>query len=158
MKTTIILGFRIGRMPAVFSCAGQGLAMGLTLVFLTFCGVIRGDEVRVELVGQWPGWQRGPAYGVAVSGNYAYVADAGWGLQIFRVYLRPYFDSQMQLRDDGFEAWLQTRAPGNYRVEVSADLQNWQTLMTLTNVTGRVRIFDPYATNATQRFYRAVVE
>jgi len=93
-----------------------------------------------------------------VSGNYAYVADAGWGLQIFRVYLRPYFDSQMQLRDDGFEAWLQTRAPGNYRVEVSADLQNWQTLMTLTNVTGRVRIFDPYATNATQRFYRAVVE
>ena len=34
------------------------------------------------LIGQWPGWPRGLAYGVAVSGNYAYVADGKWGLLI----------------------------------------------------------------------------
>ena len=35
------------------------------------------------LIGQWPGWPRGGlAYGVAVSGNYAYVADGSWGLMI----------------------------------------------------------------------------
>ena len=138
--------------------AGRGWAIGLTLVFLTFCGVIRGDEVQVELVGQWPGWQRGRADGVAVSGNYAYVAEGDCGLEILRIYFRPCFDYPMRLSVDGFEAWLQTCAPGNYRIEVSADLQNWETLITLTNVTGRVRIFDPGATNATQRLYRAVVE
>ncbi len=37
------------------------------------------------LIGQWPGWPRGPACGVAVSGNYAYVADEDAGLQVIDV-------------------------------------------------------------------------
>ncbi len=40
------------------------------------------------LIGQWPGWPRGDANGVAVSGNYAYVADGSWGLMIFGPRLR----------------------------------------------------------------------
>ncbi len=38
------------------------------------------------LIGQWPGWPReGYACGVAVSGNYAYVADENAGLQVIDV-------------------------------------------------------------------------
>ncbi len=36
-----------------------------------------------DLIGQWPGWLRWQApIAVAVSGNYAYVADGNWGLMI----------------------------------------------------------------------------
>ena len=59
--------------------------VALTLALMVLSGQIRGDEVRVERVGQWPGWPRGVAYGVAVSGNYAYVADWDAGLQVIDV-------------------------------------------------------------------------
>jgi hypothetical protein len=39
---------------------------------------------------------------------------------------------------------------------VSGDLRSWQTLTTLTNLSGRVRILDPTASSAAPRFYRAV--
>jgi hypothetical protein len=41
--------------------------------------------VPLALAGQWPGWQRGSAQAVAASGNYAYVADGGTGLQVIDV-------------------------------------------------------------------------
>ena len=61
------------------------LKAALTLGLLVVCGQIRGDEVRVERVGEWPGWPRGNAIGVTVSGNYAYVAHGVWGLQVIDV-------------------------------------------------------------------------
>jgi len=93
-----------------------------------------------------------------VWGHYAYVtAD---GLKIFWVTESrvdpPRFDSPFRLTAEGFEAWLEAPTAGTYRVEVSRDLRSWETLMTLTNVSGRVRILDPTATGAVQRFYRAV--
>ena len=51
------------------------LRAALTLALLVWAGAAFTQEVQVERVGQWPGWPRGDAYGVAVSGNYAYVAD-----------------------------------------------------------------------------------
>ncbi len=42
-------------------------------------------QVQVTPVGQWPGYARGRAFAVAVSGTYAYVADGKWGLQILRI-------------------------------------------------------------------------
>ena len=50
---------------------------GLVTLALALAWPARGADP--VLIGQWPGWERGPAYGVAVSGDYAYVADAGAG-------------------------------------------------------------------------------
>ena len=45
---------------------------GLVTVALALAGVAQGADL--ELIGQWPGWPRGQTTGLAVSGNYAYVA------------------------------------------------------------------------------------
>jgi len=104
-----------------------------------------------------PGW----AHGVAVSGQYAFVADGLWGLQILRIGdvvppPAPRLDGPLGLTAEGFAAWLNAPVAGTYRVEASGDLRTWETLVTLTNVSGRVRFLDPAATSAAQRFYRAV--
>jgi hypothetical protein len=44
-----------------------------------------GDEVRVERVGQWPGFPRERVVAVTVAGPYAYVADSYGGLQVIDV-------------------------------------------------------------------------
>ena len=98
----------------------------------------------------------GGAVDVAVSGDYAYVADKNWGLQILRIEPVPRLDGPFGLTAEGFEAWLDAPVAGTYRVEASGDLRTWETLVTLTNVSGRVRVVDPAATSAAQRFYRAV--
>jgi len=99
----------------------------------------------------------GEAYGVAVSGNYAYVADGDWGLQVLRLTVAPYFDHPLRLTAQGFEAWLEAPVAGTYRVESSADLQSWESLVTLTNISGRVPFLDPTASGVGQRYYRAVL-
>jgi len=43
------------------------------------------QTVQVTPVGQWPGHARGPAYGVVISGSYAYVAAAEAGLMVIDV-------------------------------------------------------------------------
>ena len=53
---------------------------GLVTLALALAWPARGADL--DLLGQWPGWPRGRAWGVAVSGNYAYVADGNWGLLI----------------------------------------------------------------------------
>jgi PKD repeat protein len=68
----------------------------------------------------------------------------------------PAWEGPLRLSAEGFEAWLQAPVPGDYRVEVSSDLKAWETLVTLSNISGRVRILDPAATNVPHRFYRAV--
>jgi len=98
----------------------------------------------------------GRAVDVAVSGDYAYVADGNWGLQILRIEPVPRLDGPFGLTAEGFAAWLNAPVAGTYRVEASGDLRTWETLVTLTNVSGRVRVVDPAATSAAQRFYRAV--
>ena len=165
-----------------------------------WAGAASAQEVQVERVGQWPGWPRGDAKGVAVSGpyayvadydaglqvldvsdpanprrvggyrtpgvarsvavsgNYAYVADGDWGLQVLRLTVAPYFDHPLRLTAEGFEAWLNAPAAGTYRVEASGDLRSWETLVTLTNVSGRVRVVDPAALGVPHRFYRVKLE
>ncbi len=44
-----------------------------------------------------------------------------------------------------------------YEIHATADLGAWSVLGRLTNLTGTVQFTDPAATNATQRFYRAVL-
>jgi hypothetical protein len=68
----------------------------------------------------------------------------------------PIWEGPLRLTAEGFEAWLNAPAAGTYRVEASGDLRSWEALVTLTNVSGRVRVVDPSATSAAQRFYRAV--
>jgi len=132
------------------------LRAALTLALLVWAGAASAQEVQVERVGQWPGWPRGDAKGVAVSGNYAYVADRNWGLQILRIEPVPRLDGPFGLTAEGFAAWLNAPVAGTYRIEVSSDLAAWEALVTLTNVSGRVRVVAPAATSAAQRFYRAV--
>ena len=61
------------------------LRAALTLALLVWAGAASAQEVQVERVGQWPGWPRGNARGVAVSGNYAYVAVGDAGLLVIDV-------------------------------------------------------------------------
>ncbi len=49
-------------------------------------------------------------------------------------------------------------APGRgVELRASPDLEHWEWVANLTNITGRVEFTDTVATNATQRFYRAVL-
>jgi hypothetical protein len=100
------------------------------------------------------------ARAVADSGNFASVADGEWGLQIFRfVNTEPSvqrLDGTFGLTAEGFEAWLDAPAAGTYRVENSGDLRSWESLVTLSDVAGRVRVVDPAASGAALRFFRAV--
>jgi hypothetical protein len=66
------------RQSLLFSKTGRGC--GLVTLALALAWVAHGADP--VLIGQWPGWPRGNVLGVAVSGNYAYVADGYWGLII----------------------------------------------------------------------------
>ena len=50
---------------------------GCGLVTLTLALAWSAHAADPDLIGQWPGWSRGWARGVAVSGKYAYVAAGG---------------------------------------------------------------------------------
>jgi len=128
------------------------LRAALTLALLVWAGPGYTEEVHVERVARWPGFPRGPAVPVAVAGPYAYVADRNWGLQILRIEPVPRLDGPFGLTAEGFAAWLNAPVAGTYRIEVSSDLAAWETLVTLTNVSGRVRVVDAAATSAAQRF------
>ena len=69
------------RQYLLFSKTSRGC--GLVTLALALAWVAHGAEL--ELTAQWPGWSRGLAYGVALSGNYAYLADASAGLQVIDV-------------------------------------------------------------------------
>jgi len=56
----------------------RNLKAALTLGLWVLAATGQADEVVVERVGQWPGWPRGPAYGVAVSGLEAVLASEGY--------------------------------------------------------------------------------
>ena len=43
-----------------------------------------------------------------------------------------------------------------YVVQTTSDFVTWETLVTVTNITGRIQIFDPAARQQSLRFYRAV--
>ena len=50
---------------------------------LALAWVAQGADL--ELIGQWPGWPRGMPTGLALSGNYAYMASDPGGLQVIDV-------------------------------------------------------------------------
>ena len=56
---------------------------GLVTLALALAWVAHGADL--ELIGQWPGFPRGDAWNMAVSGNYAYVACWSGGLQVIDV-------------------------------------------------------------------------
>ncbi|MBE7502569.1 MAG: peptidoglycan DD-metalloendopeptidase family protein [Verrucomicrobiales bacterium] len=72
--------------------------------------------------------------------------------------LRPSWVLPLRFTAARFEAWLETKVPANYRIEVSTNLLGWEHWLTLTNVSGRVRILDPSASEDGRKFYRALVE
>jgi hypothetical protein len=67
------------------SRGSRNLKAALALALLVWAGPASTQEVQVEPVGQWPGFARGPAYAVAVAGQYAYVAAGLAGLQVIDV-------------------------------------------------------------------------
>jgi hypothetical protein len=69
------------RQLLLFSKASRGC--GLATLALALAWVAHG--ANPVLIGQWPGRPRASALSVAVSGNYAYVAAVGAGLQVIDV-------------------------------------------------------------------------
>ncbi len=61
------------------------------------------------------------------------------------------------LREDGFRLTLTGEFGERYRIDGATNLPHWTPLITLTNHYGTVQFTDPLATNAPQRFYRAVL-
>ena len=59
------------------------------------------------------------------------------------------------LRPEGFRLTLSGDLSGVYRFLVSTNLADWELLNTSTNVTGRLELTDPAATNSPARFYQA---
>jgi hypothetical protein len=55
------------------------------LVLVIFLLALPAQAADPVLVGQWPGWQRGPACGVAVNGHYAYMALGNAGMAVIDV-------------------------------------------------------------------------
>jgi hypothetical protein len=49
-----------------------------------------------------------------------------------------------------------TGPAGTWEVQRSTNLLSWEPVVTITNTTGALEFSDGTATNATQRFYRAV--
>ncbi len=82
------------------------------------------------MIGQWPGWQRGPAYGVAASGNYAYVADGPWGLMILA--LGPRITSITRAAATATVYYTNTIPGTNCTLEYRTNLTtgNWQPVAT----------------------------
>ena len=83
---------------------------GLVTLALALAWVAHGADL--ELIGQWPGWPRGKAFGVAVSGNYAYVAIEWAGLQVIDV-SNPANPRRVGGYDTGGHAWG-VAVSGNY--------------------------------------------
>jgi hypothetical protein len=54
-------------------------------LLIALCGPLVAADLDLELIGSWPLSPRGPAQAVAVSGNYAYVATSGAGLQVIDI-------------------------------------------------------------------------
>jgi len=57
---------------------------------------------------------------------------------------------------NGFNFTLQGSSSQNGRIQVSTNLNNWETLTNFTGTNAPLNFRDPAATNASQRFYRAV--
>jgi hypothetical protein len=69
-----------------------------------FCASARSEVPELVLRGQWPGYRRGPAIAVAVSGSHAYIASDDAGMQVIDLN-----DPTRPLRVGGYdtadEAW-----------------------------------------------------
>lgn len=57
----------------------------------------------------------------------------------------------LRLAAQGFEACLEAPVAETHRVESSADLQSWESLVSLTHIWGRVPLLDPMASGVGQR-------
>jgi len=58
------------------------ICCALSWLWLGEWATVVGADLDPVLRGKWPGFLRGPAFAVAVSANYAYVANEGAGLQV----------------------------------------------------------------------------
>jgi len=99
----------------------------------------------------------GSAYGVAVSGNYAYVADGDWGLAVFNLPSAPHLLITSIIHTSGTATVYYTHTiPGTaYTLEYCTDLSmaNWQPVGTQTAAGSIAVQTDPAAGDA-QRYYR----
>ena len=125
---------------------------GLVTLALALAWVAHGAEL--ELIGQWPGWSRGLAYGVAVSGNYAYVADGSWGLIILGP--RTPRITAITLTAGTATVYYTNTIPGTaYTLECRTNLttRNWQPVGTQPAPGDRASQTDT-AAGGDQRYYR----
>jgi pimeloyl-ACP methyl ester carboxylesterase len=98
----------------------------------------------------------GGANGVALSGQYIYVANSGDGLRIYAFgVVHP---SMGITRSGGGNTISISGLTGDvYRVLASSNLFDWQTIATVTNLTGSVQFIDTGVSNFNRRFYRTVM-
>ena len=138
------------RQYLLFSKTSRGC--GLVTLALTLAWVAQGAEL--ELIGQWPGWQRGGAVDVAVSANYAYVADGPWGLLILGP-RTPRITSITRAAGTATVCYTNTIPGTNYTLEYRTNLTagSWQSIGTQPAPGDSASQTDPSAGPA-PRYYR----
>ena len=119
---------------------------------LALAWVAQGADL--ELIGQWPGWPRGDGYGgVALSGNYAYVAEMSRGLMILGP--RPRITSITWGAGTATVYYTNTIAGTAYTLECRTNLTtgNWQPVGTQP-APGNSASQTDSAAGGDQRYYR----
>jgi uncharacterized repeat protein (TIGR03803 family) len=99
----------------------------------------------------------GSLYGTTASGG---VRGIGFGGTVFRVTtspVSPFATTIHRSAQNSFNISFKGIVGAPYRVDTSTNLTDWWTLGTVLNNTGLVQFLDESATNAPQRFYRAVL-
>jgi hypothetical protein len=99
----------------------------VSVFLLCEAGPVIGGDIDPVLRGEWPGFRRGPARGVAVSGHCAYVATQKGGLSIIEA-LEPANPQRIGGCDASGEAWggaiaNDVTVSGDYAYVAAGDLQ-----------------------------------
>jgi len=96
-------------------------------------------------------------YSVVVSNTDGPVTSNPANLQIL-IAIAPIFENLMWSQTTGFSMALRGQSQTAYRIQMSTNLINWLDLTNFTASGVMTQILDPDASNAQQRFYRAMVE
>ena len=95
----------------------------------------------------------GSANDVVVVGQYAYVANKEDGLRIYEL---TGVNSRLDIVRTNGMIWISISGwlGSTFQVQASTNLSDWQSIGTLTNLTGTMQFSDPAASNLSRRFYR----
>jgi hypothetical protein len=86
-------------------------------------------------------------------GQYAYVANKEDGLRIYEL---TGVNSRLDIVRTNGMIWISISGwlGSTFQVQASTNLSDWQSIGTLTNLTGTMQFSDPAASNLSRRFYR----